>query len=224
MVQWMQGRNRAHLLALSFLLVLSAGALGLTALGGGSPIKGVQKVADAAAVLAMRSPGERDEAALSKKGLVKAGISSASLAAPISRRPILAATVPGELPILSGGGVLNLEFAEYPPVPEVALFEQPVEPDIFESPPVLLPGGFPEGPPPLVIGPGGGGVTPPGVIPPGPGPTPPGVVPETPPVPPVSAVPEPATWLMMLIGFGAIGRAMRKRSSRIGAKAGLANG
>jgi hypothetical protein len=40
---------------------------------------------------------------------------------------------------------------------------------------------------------------------------------NTPPPPP--AVPEPSTWAMMLIGFGAVGFAMRRRGSRVIAQA-----
>lgn len=55
--------------------------------------------------------------------------------------------------------------------------------------------------------PGGGGV-----IPPGPAPTPIATASPTPtPTPPVSAVPEPATWLMLIIGFGLLGGALRQR-------------
>ncbi len=44
----------------------------------------------------------------------------------------------------------------------------------------------------------------------GPVPVPPAVIIETPPS--VGAVPEPASWAMMLAGFGIVGGAMRRRS------------
>lgn len=37
----------------------------------------------------------------------------------------------------------------------------------------------------------------------------------TPPTPPVSAVPEPATWLMMILGFGFVGATMRRRPRKV---------
>lgn len=55
--------------------------------------------------------------------------------------------------------------------------------------------------------PGGGGGSAPGGEVPGGGTA---VIPPPPP-PPVAAVPEPSVWLMMIIGFGALGRAMRRR-------------
>lgn len=39
-----------------------------------------------------------------------------------------------------------------------------------------------------------------------------------------AAAPEPATWAMMILGFGAIGGVMRRRSSRVGAARYLADG
>ena len=58
---------------------------------------------------------------------------------------------------------------------------------------------------PIVGGGGGGGGG--GVVPPPVTPNPP-VIPETPVTP---AVPEPASWALMLLGFGATGIALRRR-------------
>lgn len=56
---------------------------------------------------------------------------------------------------------------------------------------------------------GGSGGTPPGSVPPT------TTVPPTTIVPPVtSAVPEPQSWLLMLLGFGAIGSGLRRRAAR----------
>lgn len=55
----------------------------------------------------------------------------------------------------------------------------------------------------IIVGPGGGGVTPPTTAEPPIVITPPTIVPP--------AVPEPGTWAMMLIGFGAVGVALRRR-------------
>lgn len=78
----------------------------------------------------------------------------------------------------------------------------------------LFPGsGFPPGGGP------GGGVTSPGggVVPPGGG-EPPIVAPPTPPTEPPIAVPEPAAWALMLLGFGAVGAALRRRGRLAGSQ------
>ncbi|MEO6256998.1 MAG: PEPxxWA-CTERM sorting domain-containing protein, partial [Sphingomicrobium sp.] len=64
----------------------------------------------------------------------------------------------------------------------------------FFLPPFIVPGGG-----------GGGGIT---VTEP---PPPPPPVNPPPPPPPGPAVPEPATWLMLTIGFGALGGVLRRR-------------
>lgn len=73
-------------------------------------------------------------------------------------------------------------------------------------------------PPPAVFftPPGGGIVTPPGGVstpPGGPG-GPPNQPPETPPLQPTPppALPEPGTWLMMILGFGMVGVALRRNA------------
>ena len=72
----------------------------------------------------------------------------------------------------------------------------------------------------VIVGPGGGGPGGGGAITPTPTPTPtptvtpPAVVPSptpTPTTPPVAAIPEPATWLMLIVGFGFVGRTLRRR-------------
>lgn len=65
-----------------------------------------------------------------------------------------------------------------------------------------------------LIGIPGGGVAPPGSVTPPGGATPPGdgtIPPANSPPLPVSAVPEPSTWMMMILGFGAIGFSLRRK-------------
>jgi hypothetical protein len=76
--------------------------------------------------------------------------------------------------------------------------EQPVSPIAF---PAIA------GPAPFVGGPGIPGL--PG-IPPQAG-IPPAEQPNPPPPPPPSPVPEPATWLLMILGMGAVGASLRRR-------------
>ena len=92
----------------------------------------------------------------------------------------------------------------------------PALPNMDFSPPPI--GGGPGGP--FVPGtPGGGGII---LIPPGggggggsPPPTGGGGGGNPPPPPPPSAVPEPATWLLMIVGFGVIGGAMRRKKAAL---------
>ncbi|MFC3309938.1 PEPxxWA-CTERM sorting domain-containing protein [Blastomonas aquatica] len=67
----------------------------------------------------------------------------------------------------------------------------------------------------------GTGISPtPLIVPSGPGvvPTEPGIVPTVPDVtdPVVPAVPEPASWILMIIGIGALGAVMRRRQYTVG--------
>jgi hypothetical protein len=43
----------------------------------------------------------------------------------------------------------------------------------------------------------------------------PGDPPPPPPPPPVGGIPEPGTWALMILGFGAVGAAMRRRRQAI---------
>ena len=104
-----------------------------------------------------------------------------------------------------------------PPVvtPPVVTPEPPVVPPVTPEPPVVTP------PPPVTppvtpeppvtppVPPVTPPVTPPVVTPPV---TPPVVTPPVPPTSPgVPAVPEPSTWLLMIVGFGALGLRLRRR-------------
>ena len=176
--------------------VLVGGAYGATLMDGGArlPLPGA---ASLASLLSDRSPGEREQGALSSKARVKV----ASVALP-DRKP-------------------------RPKVPVAAVLPAAVSPPVAALAPVAIPGALPVPVatlpltaaavpagssfflPPIPFIPGGGGgtttlvVTPPG----GSGPPPGG---ENPP-PPGPAVPEPATWLMLISGFGMLGFALRRR-------------
>lgn len=108
----------------------------------------------------------------------------------------------------SGGG-LGGPFPSFPPVgpgtPDV-----PLAPDVPMTPDVPLAPDGPGGPDgPVVPGVPVAPVTP--VVPGGPGDWP--TSPPIPPFPP-SAVPEPGTWLMMILGFFAIGISIRRARGR----------
>lgn len=150
-------------------------------------------------LLAGRSPGERATGALANlKHKRQAALHQRAL--PKTRRPAAAALpsilppgIPEEVPIAAAP--LYALVAGLPPAETIPGGGGPVGP----------PGGFP------IIPPGGGGgiIVPPIIVPPGP----------PPPPPPPPAVPEPATWAMMLMGFLAIGGAVRRRRLPVSAAA-----
>lgn len=158
---------------------------------------------DPISVLAARSPGARGAGALSQSKARLAKKASAPWDQPVERvlnavRTRPSTVVPAETvtfaPVIGGPGDLN-------GVPAV-------EP-LGDAGGLPIGGGFPGGFGPVIVGGGGGGggggTTPgePGTD--NPTPTP------TVPVVPIPAVPEPATWLMMLLGFGSMGFVLRSR-------------
>ncbi|MBL8657227.1 MAG: PEPxxWA-CTERM sorting domain-containing protein [Altererythrobacter sp.] len=190
----------------SVLFVAAAISLGVASIPAGVVAAGGS---DALAELAARSPGQRiGGVALKGKGKGKAKIARFSPAltgkAPEPQNPPVAVVL-----------------GSSPMIPEVIPgIEQPLTPaavpGVFAAPapggpgPVVpIPGFIPPAAPPFI------GV--PGTNPnPNPEPTPnPTPNPTPTPTDPVPAVPEPSTWLMMIVGFGLVGRAMRVRRRAI---------
>lgn len=156
----------------------------------GAAVARAESIAD---LLAKRSPGNRTEAHLNKTKHKHYRVLAEREAAPAVPAPLLAMAPTAALPDVA-----------LPAIPEFVTLAQsaPVFPAIFAPIPV---GG--------IFAPGGGGGTLPGAPggPGGPGgppqqPPPPGPPTETPP-----AVPEPATWAMMILGFGLIGLTARRQ-------------
>jgi len=154
-----------------------------------------------------RSPGERDETDL-LKGKVRKG---PSLADRLFGRRMNG----GEPEQRALGKIFDTppeesikEITQVPPGP-VALSD-PIPSGLLPLGDVGTPPAATVGGPPLGFPGGIGTVVPPGTTA---GPGDPGVSP--PPAPgvdtPVAAIPEPATWAMMLIGFGICGAALRRR-------------
>ena len=183
------------------LAAFTAVSLGIAIPGAGvSVVAGV--LADPSSVLASRSPGARDDASLH------------ALKGPVVARPHLPL---GPEPEAGPGVPVAGLVGDIPEVP-FAFADVPVVDGLFPgygggAPPFF--GGYGPGFP---IGGGGGGFLPvSGGFPPVGGgggggflPTPPtGVTPVVP--GPVAAVPEPSTWITMILGFGLIGTALRRR-------------
>lgn len=170
------------------------------------------------AELAARSPGSRigGVALKSKKTRLKPAsakvASTARSVLPVSPPVSMARVGPAAGPIVAAPAGLAA-------IPSDVLSLGTVLPTPGTAPGV----GFVPSPSPggggVIIGPGGGSGGAPGggggAIVPTPTPTPtftpPVSVTPTPTPPPMSAVPEPATWLMLIVGFGAVGSALRKR-------------
>lgn len=151
----------------------------------------VQRARSFSDLLNARSPGERTEGQLSNTKHRHAVLADRDAEPADIKQPLknfaeaLLPTAPPEVII------------DAPPqVPEFALQLPP--PPVFFTPP----GGG-------VVTPPGGGTPPPG----GPG-GPPNQPPENPPPPPnpPPALPEPGTWLMMILGFGMVGLALRRNA------------
>lgn len=207
--------------AISVVLAVAGFAAVRTSTSGISPIVDSGVLAK----LVARSPGARvgGAALKAKKRVVRAPIRTAlatpsELARPAVASVLSAATPPGIFDDIE------------PSVAPLDLFPQDfVAPGLGEAIPDSPPSGFtpvisnPGGGPIIVppgggggIGGGGGGGTPPGFNPePGPGPNPgPSPTPGPQPTPSPGPVPEPATWAMLILGFGAIGSSMRRRTVR----------
>jgi len=152
-----------------------------------SSLRGVETVA---AMLAERSPGARPEGALANlKHTLQAAHHERAL--PKIRSPYGPPTAYEALA------------APPPPAPIAPLPQAPLFATIAGGPPVVPPGGGGTSGPPIlsnIPGPGGGGgFSPPVTL----------ATPQTP--TPIEAVPEPASWVMMLLGFALMGRALRRR-------------
>lgn len=180
-------------------------AIGLTAVtliagvaDGGRLATTVARAAGMDEVLAGRSPGERLAAELTKTKRMAAAAPQperTARALPRVRTPAAeavarpAAALPGA-PDLFGPALLDQ--APVPPVFAGGFLPAPGPGGFYSGPSFLPAPGIGGG----GIGGGGGG----GGLLPGPGETP--------------VVPEPATWLLMILGFGALGFRMRQRRVR----------
>jgi hypothetical protein len=149
----------------------------------GVDVPGAASVQSIMALLDQRSPGERTKGELTKTKRKHKVLSSSWPAIARTIQPVKSAAVE-ESPFLP---------PEAPPEFQMASFT----PGSI-SPPVSFgggPGGNGGGGGCCGTGGGGGGTTPS----------------DNPEKPPVPAVPEPSTWAMLIIGFGAIGSALRRR-------------
>jgi hypothetical protein len=187
-----------------FLVLSLAG--GLTAVGVGSilgevpgQIAGIKSPSDLMALLSGRSPGDRAAGALANK--TKRPIVEHKMAE--RDTPATAMAVP---PAAMAVAPLLAPPAAAAAVPAAAaLVPAAASSSGFFLPPFLAP-----------LGGGGGGITVAAV--------PPVTVGEEPPPPPPGpAVPEPDTWLMLTIGFGALGGILRRRR-KLSANEGRAQG
>jgi len=155
----------------------------------GAAVARAESIAD---LLAKRSPGNRTEAHLNKTKHKHYRVLAEREAPPAVPAPLLAMAPPATLPEVA-----------LPAIPEFVSLAQsaPAFPAIFAPIPV---GG--------IFAPGGGGTLPgsPGA-PGGPGGPPQQPPPSGPPTQTPPAVPEPATWAMMILGFGLIGLTQRRQ-------------
>jgi hypothetical protein len=138
-------------------------------------------------LISQRSPGARTEAQLTKtkhRALAERDTAPAIAHVPANLAEVIAPPLPDMVPV-DLAPPLQLSFFEMPPLPGLLM------------PPPPGGGGVP---------PGGGG----GGCCGGPPSSPPETPPNTPPPPPV---PEPGTWMTMLLGFGLVGWAMRRKGA-----------
>jgi PEP-CTERM motif len=183
-----------------------AGTLTIAGLDGGNVVHAAMNRAKSLAdLLDQRSPGARTEGELTKTKHARALAKQRMAGGPKAHQPV------APPPRVNMPDIAQL-LESPPPLAPVSL-DQPLPLTAISSPPPLA----------AIIAPppGGGGV----VIPPGGGGGPvtfPTELPREPVIPP-SAVPEPATWAMMLLGFGLIGwrvRAVYRRPFANGAPQG----
>lgn len=154
----------------------------------------VNQAKSLAELLDQRSPGARTQGNLTKTKHARALAKQRLAAAPKLHQP------PAVPPKVNMPDLAKL-LESPPPLAPISL-EQPLPITAISSPPPLA----------AIIAPppgGGGVITPPG----GGSVTFPTELPKEPVLPP-SAVPEPATWAMMLFGFGMIGWRMRATNRR----------
>jgi hypothetical protein len=185
--QIVQRRRRNRFLGIVGALVVAIGsAIGIAGLTGTDLIgAATARAASLSDLLDQRSPGERTAAQLTKTKHRVLAERSVMAPAPVDLTEVLAPP---------SSSVLPVDIAAAPEMPA------------FLAPPPS--GGF-------IVPPEGGADVPPGGPPGGPPGNPPngppGGPPDTPPPPPPPAVPEPSTWMTMLVGFAAIGWALRRR-------------
>ena len=168
-------------------------SLSLADFGSGGMVEAaVAKAQSLVDLLEQRSPGQRTEAQLTKTKRKQAALAKTR---PPVRKPVAPPIAPPLTP-------MEVELASIV-LPPPELIPAPVGQVAIVPPPTLGA---------IVSPPGGGGsiVTPPG------GGGPPSTNPTPQPHEPVIVtppVPEPATWAMMLLGFGLIGWRIRRRSA-----------
>ena len=158
----------------------------------------VQRAKTFSDLLNARSPGERTEGQLSNTKHRHAILAERD-AEPVDIKQPLKNFAEALLPTAPPTVTIDAS----PQVPEFALQLPP--PPVFFTPPgggIITPSGG------GVVTPPGGGTTPPG----GPGgpPNQPPLNPPPPPTPPPPPLPEPGTWMMMILGFGMVGLALRR--------------
>lgn len=164
--------------------------------------------ADPLSVLAARSPGARPTGALTQSKPRRDHDREERVLSEALTRPLLPTDAPGGgvVPAAPGGVAPDVPVAEVLPDSVVPTGIDTADIGPGPVPTAYFPGSgitvVPGGGFPVVGGGGGGG----------------GGTPDTPtvttpvtPVTPVASVPEPATWGMLLLGFGIVGRALRLR-------------
>jgi hypothetical protein len=188
----LRARRRRTAIVIAALCVAAAAPISLSFadLGAGDMVQAAANRAQSLVdMLNARSPGQRTEAQLTKTQRKQMAL--AKMHPPVRNHPVAPPSAHELANILLGPPpAAPVQVAAMPPI----------------APPTL---GAIMGPPPgnsLIVTPGGGGGGTPGGSTPASNPTPQPREPVI--VPP--AVPEPATWLMMLLGFGLIGWRLRR--------------
>jgi hypothetical protein len=186
-------RRRIVLTSVAALSIALGSAFSLATFAGvdlaGAAVQRAKCLSD---LLDARSPGDRTQGQLSNTKHKQVALAERD-AEPADIKQPLKDLAEALLPVAPPA--VTIEAA--PQVPEFAL-QLPPQPTFFSPP-----GGG-------LVTPPGGGSTPPG----GPG-GPPNQPPENPPPPPNQppAVPEPGTWMMMILGFGMVGLALRRNAA-----------